>query len=375
MARFLHTADLHLGKRFGAAPEALSGALTAARMGALERLAGAARAHGAGVVLVAGDVFDAETPPPQVIRQALQIMAEAADLRWVLLPGNHDPLAADELWSRARAEAPANVTLALTPEPVTPGGTLEGAVLLPAPCPRRRPGRDTTEGFDAAPTPPGAARIGLAHGAVADFGEEAGSAAIAPDRARRAGLAYLALGDWHGQTRIDARTWYAGTPEPDRHRHGQPGRALVVSIEGPDAPPQVSPVETGRYFWAERALRLTADEDPAAALAAALPPTPDRRRTLLRLAVEGRARLPARAALLAALEAVAPDFALFEPDFTGLCVAQDAADLDAIDRAGALRDAAETLLAEARDAGRPVRERAAAEAALSILYGYMADAP
>ena len=41
------------------------------------------------------------------------------------------------------------------------------------------------------------------------------SVAIAPARARDAGLAYLALGDWHGTREIAPATWYAGTPEPE----------------------------------------------------------------------------------------------------------------------------------------------------------------
>ena len=36
------------------------------------------------------------------------------------------------------------------------------------------------------------------------------------DRAGHAAQDYLALGDWHGTRRIDARTWYSGTPEHDR---------------------------------------------------------------------------------------------------------------------------------------------------------------
>lgn len=94
---FLHSADLHLGKAFGGFPEAIRGRLREARHGAIHRLAAVARGAGAGDVLLAGDTFDAETPSPETLRQALRAMAAESDLRWFLLPGNHDSLAASEL--------------------------------------------------------------------------------------------------------------------------------------------------------------------------------------------------------------------------------------------------------------------------------------
>ena len=69
-----------------------------------------------------------------------------------------------------------------------------------------------------APTPDGAIRLG--HGAVMDFsGGEGTAGIIPPDRARLSGLAYLALGDWHGCLQIGPATWYSGTPEADSFKH------------------------------------------------------------------------------------------------------------------------------------------------------------
>src|SRR5690606_42062732 len=71
MFRFIHSSDLHIGKRFGNFPEDLRGRLREARLGALVRLAQQARAHGAGTVLLAGDTFDTETPTPQMLHHAM----------------------------------------------------------------------------------------------------------------------------------------------------------------------------------------------------------------------------------------------------------------------------------------------------------------
>ena len=68
-------------------------------------------------------------------------------------------------------------------------------------------------------------RVGLAHGSVQGIlADDIDSAnPIAPDRATRARLDYLALGDWHGCKRIDDRTGTAATPEPDRFKANDSG--------------------------------------------------------------------------------------------------------------------------------------------------------
>ncbi|MEX5729164.1 hypothetical protein Ga0609869_002517 [Rhodovulum iodosum] len=363
MFRVLHTSDLHLGKPFGRFGGDLPALLREARYQALGRLAEAARAGGAQAIVLAGDTFDAETPAPATLRHALQAIAEADDLSWVILPGNHDSLAASDLWRRIAAERPANLHVALDPAPVALGG----AVVLPAPCTARRPGRDLTGALDAE-TDPGLPRIGLAHGAVTDFSEEGDPALIPPDRAERSGLDYLALGDWHGQMRIGPRTWYSGTPEADSFKHDGAAAALLVGIAGPGAVPEITPVATGAYDWRAVALELLPGEDGAARLAAALPPAGRRRMTLLRLRASGRLSLAARGALEAAIGAARDDFGWFEADLSALGLERAVEDLDDIDRAGALRRAAEDLWDEAGNPALSAEDREVARAALARLY-------
>ena len=121
MFRFLHTSDLHLGKPFGRHSEEVRGRLRLARHEVLGRLAAAARGQGASVILLAGDTFDQQTPAPQVTRQALNAMAHEQDITWVLMPGNHDSLAATELWQTIKRDKPDNLLLALAPEPISAG--------------------------------------------------------------------------------------------------------------------------------------------------------------------------------------------------------------------------------------------------------------
>ncbi|MGO4175529.1 metallophosphoesterase family protein [Bosea sp. TAF32] len=373
MFRFLHSADLHLGKPFGSMPEELRGRLRDARHTVLDRLAAKARSGGAETVLLAGDTFHTETPSPAILRQALAAMAGHRDLRWFILPGNHDSLAADELWSSASAGLPANVHLALAP---TPTALADDVVLLSAPCTTRRPGRDLTEWMSSAATTDGTIRIGLAHGAVQSFSEEeAATDIIAPDRAARARLDYLALGDWHGQLSVGTRTWYSGTPEPDRFKHDEPGRALLVAVAAHGAEPAIEAVQTSLFDWRTIQLDCLPGEAGAGNLLSRCPDGPARRQTLLRILAAGRAGPQARLELDAAVAAIAPEFALMQFDAEALVTECEVGDLDLIDRVGALRRAAEHLLSECHDDTRSAGEREVSRQALTRLFSYCAGVP
>ncbi|MCB1388431.1 MAG: metallophosphoesterase [Rhodobacteraceae bacterium] len=369
--RFLHSADLHLGRRFGALPEDLRGRLVEARHGILGRLAAAARARDAAHVLLAGDTFDSETPDERLWRQALVQMGDDPALHWWLLPGNHDSLAAETLWDGIRRDPPENVTVLDAARPVD---LAPGVVLLPAPLPRRHAGRDLTDWMPGCPTPEGSLRLGLAHGGIHSFSEDARDAeVIPPDRAATARLDYLALGDWHGQMLVNPRTAYAGTPEFEGFAHGGRGACLAVTLR-PGAPPTLERVETGAFHWSEAILSLVPGQDAAGALAALLPPPGVRRRDhLLKLQATGRSTLAEQQALRAQAARAAPDFAHFVLETTALETEIDITDLDALDRGGALRAAAEILAAEARDPARDDAARRIAAGALNRLYAYLRE--
>lgn len=372
MIKFIHSSDLHLGKPFGRFPEDVRVRLRQARTDALPRLASLARDHEASHVFLAGDTFDQTTPAPAVIRQALNMMRAADDVTWIVMPGNHDHANATELWRQVAQDAPSNVVLQLTPEPYALNAR---ATLLPAPPTERHPGRDLTEWFDGACTEE-TLRIGLAHGSVTDFdnSEDGGSSVIVPDRARRAGLSYLGLGDWHGQMQIGPETWYSGAPEADGFKHAETPAVLLVEIAGKAAPAVVTSLPTGTINWRRVTLNLTGEDDCNSAHEAILPPLPERALTLFDLVVTGRAAPLERVALEQSITRIAPDFLWHAADLGPLRMVHDTADLDAIDRQGALRAAADALSREAADDTLPPEAREAAQAALSHLFSFALEA-
>ena len=123
-------------------------------------------------------------------------------------------------------------------------------------------------------------------------------------------------------------------------------------------------------MWRSLDLHLLADDDSAPALAELLPELRDRRQTMARIVATGRAGLAARTALATMVAEAAPDFGWLVLDDSGLATDCAVEDLDQIDRAGALREAADALLAESEDDTRSAAERAIAAAALTRLYGF-----
>lgn len=370
--RFIHTSDLHLGKRFSTYPESIRDRLREARHSAIENLALAAQKHRACDILVAGDLFDTETPTDHIWRQALAAMESADGVRWWIIPGNHDSLTAEVLWQRFSELAPDSVRLLDKPEPIE---ICTGVSLLPSPVSSRFPGEDLTEWMSHCETPNGNLRIGLAHGGVLNFGSEYETRETIPrELASLARLDYLALGDWHGFVKLSDRAFYSGAPERDRFKHEGKGICLAVTIDESGATPQVEEVATGNFDWFDKELRLSPTQDVTNEFEALLPGSDAvRRNTLLQIRVTGRTTLPQRLVLQSESGHVAPEFAFFDLRDEELRTECNVEDLDEIASGGALRVAAEQLFDSAHVAGGDPRDQRIADAALRRLYSLVRD--
>lgn len=365
--RFLHISDLHLGKPYGRFDDEVRTDLRKARQDLISAVIATCHSHSLSHILVAGDTFDQEAPTLRLIRQTLTAMGDDPSLNWWIIPGNHDSLAADLIWQTFANHAPQNVHVLSDDSPVE---LSTGAWLLPVPCPVRAPGYDLTGQMANQVTPIGALRIGLAHGGVVNFRPEEPSAeVIPPDRAERAQLDYLALGDWHGTLKISPYTWYSGAPERDRFKHIGRGVGLLVNLSAPGQLPQVQEIAIGRYDWQALDLNLSPGMEPIVALHRALPAdTSLWRNTLVKLQLLGHLHLADRLALQTELTRIAPEFCHFEWSERQLRTEYQPDDLDEIARSGALRVAADLLKDEADNQDLARSERDVADAALTRLY-------
>ena len=366
--KLIHTSDWQIGKVFRFLDSATMGLLQEARLRAITRLGELAGQHGARHVLVAGDVYDMEALSPRSLNQPLERMRGFTGVHWHLLPGNHDPHRPNGIWDRLlRKGLPDNVHIHVTAEPATLEDDV--AVLLPAPLFHRRTLDDPTAYMDGVALPDGVIRIGLAHGTVTGFGSDDKDVPnyIAPDRPQRAGLSYLALGDWHGQKQINDRCWYSGTPETDAFDVAGGGQALLVDIQGPGAVPAVTPIATGHYAWTRLSEQVNSRADIDHLAGKLRGSAGELDRALVHLAVEGALSLEDRRYFQEQIvDGVSAALCFLRVDDRRLFPQPTADDLDQIDRGGFVRSAAEELKRLA-EAGGEADSGVAAEA-LQRLY-------
>jgi len=259
--KFLHTADLQIGKPFASLEDASKRErLRQQRLATVQSLASMIEDEALDFVVVCGDLFDSATPDKTTV-SALCSALGSLKVPVYAIPGNHDHGGPGCIWQQAfflreQEQLAPNLKVLLEPEPLV----TEDYVILPCPLQRRHVSGDPSAWLRSAPEglPDDRPRIVLAHGSTQGFsskGEEDSSEGInqielglLPEGA----YDYIALGDWHGMKQVGQRAWFSGTPEQDRYGKGennQPGHVLTVEIESRGAMPSVQATKTSAIGW------------------------------------------------------------------------------------------------------------------------------
>ena len=342
--RFIHTSDWQIGKVFRFVDEKTMGLLQEARLQSITRIGEIAKEHGIGHVLVAGDVYDAPSLAPRSIAQPLERMRNFPDVVWHLLPGNHDPHRPNGLWDRILSKGlPDNVKVYTEPKPVSID---DNVILLPAPLQHRSSLQGPTAYMDEVPCDPNTVRIGVAHGTVTGFGSDPKNTPnyVAPNRPETANLDYLALGDWHGQKKINDRCWYSGTHETDAFDVDGGGEILIVEVFGGRNLPSVTSVRSGVYQWKKLSGRVSSQGDVDHLEEEIRELDPDLSKLLVQLSLEGALSLEDRQYFDDQIAGdVSAALCHLRANTEQLFPKPTPEDMDRIDRAGFVRVAAEEL--------------------------------
>lgn len=366
--KIIHTSDWQIGKVFRFVDETVMSLLQEARLDAITRIGELALSTDAQAVLVAGDVYDMEHLSPLTLEKPIERMRKFSGIEWHLIPGNHDSSRPGGLWDRLLQKSiPENIKIHLTPQPAPIG---DGTVwVLPAPLQRRHSTQDLTAYMNDAATPEGVIRVGLAHGSITTFSADETKVTnyISPNRPQEAGLAYLALGDWHGYKQINTHCYYSGTPEVDSFNVDGGYQALVVDLKGNNVPPVVERRDIGKYRWfkLERSVSSTEDID---VLENHIRASFNRlEHVLIRLKVTGTLSLADRKQFEERIQqSTKAALCHLDIDDSHLYSQPSEADLDMIDQTGFVRNAVNRLKRLAEDPANP--ESDIANRALQRLY-------
>ena len=279
---YVHTiADWQIGKPYARVQDPDKRArLRQVRIEAIARIGAQIAPTKASLLLVAGDLFDSPTPSSSDVSAVCQAIGKL-ELPVLVIPGNHDHGAPGSVWhspffqTEQRRRAP-NLQVLLERKSLV----LDEAIVLPCPLLRRSDSHDPTawvRQLDWSALPDDRPRLLLAHGSVHGFGAtdldtnhdaDEENPASATNRLQLDGplleqLDYVALGDWHGLKQVNSRSWYCGTPEPDRFPRTNDyrgGQVLAVTAQRGQLP-VVQPRPTASLRWLPITVELQSSAD------------------------------------------------------------------------------------------------------------------
>lgn len=368
---FIHSSDLHLGKKFKSFPDEDSEArskLRSARSFIINNLLKVAEENNVKHILLAGDTFDAEIPSEQVISQTIDKMKDNEAVNWWIITGNHDSLDAEILWEKFKNKSKSfsNIHLLENNEETE---IEEGVFLYPCSLKNRRVSEDPTKWMPNRDNQ-NIIRIGLAHGSIQNFSRGGDSNEIIdPDRVNVSELNYLALGDWHGHLKINENTYYSGTPEYDNFVHSGYGTCLKVTINLIDNKSSYKALPTGKLNWQKFSFLITPEKNVDDIInEISIKLQNDKDNTLVQILLEGRIYIHSRSELLKKLDNIKGSFCYFEVNHKDLITEFEATNIDQIASSGALRVAAEALYNSIKDNNDSKENRDIAGSAFNRLY-------
>ena len=271
MIRILHAADLHLDSPFQALGRERAALRRGEQRGMLERIAAAVRETEADMLVLAGDLFDSDSPYPETARLLEQVLPELG-VPVFIAPGNHDWYGPRSPWTRL--ELGENVHI-FTDADI-------GCVRVPA-LNARVWGAAFTGRHRSAPLTGFAAEkdgdtidIMVLHGEVGDPSSPYGP--VSEMDLARSGMDYVALGHNHvcSGLRRAGNTFYAWPGCPEGRGFDETGEKGVLLVEAGRRACRAKFMPLGGRRYETLTVDLTGSNDHTATVRSALGRDPAR---------------------------------------------------------------------------------------------------
>lgn len=249
--RFIHTADIHLGKSFAFLGEK-GKQMREAQLGTLQRIADLARHESVDFMVIAGDLFESNEVSNQLVEKSVRILKSIAPVRILILPGTHDLLDEGSVYKRQVFRGENIIIFGIDGHVAR----INDVAIHGRANTTKQGGVHPLKGIK--PDPESKFNVGVAHASIEIEGKASpNDYLISPEEIAESKMDYIALGHWHRMSDFScAKThaWYCGSPEATKFDEAdKAGNVLLVTI---DNEIEVEPRRVGQYEWLERELDI-----------------------------------------------------------------------------------------------------------------------
>jgi exonuclease SbcD len=330
--KIFHTADVHLGLKFGSYPEGLSRRLADARFETLARMVEIANQRKCDLFVVGGDLFDNLRVSQKDIIRAAKILGAFEKLA-VVLPGNHDFITnqEDDIWKVFQSAGQDRVLVLAEARSYSFAAYDIDATLYAAPCQNKHSKTNAVGWIKTSARGSTKFHIGLAHGSFEGLTPDTEGEYFPMTREDLlpCNLDLWLMGHIHIQFPLkpgsNDRIFYPATPEPDGFDCRHEGKAWILEIDDDKAITSIS-LSTGSQRFHHETLRVEkiADMDqlisriPESAAAS----------MLLKLQLTGSLPKAEHELVGATLDRLKARFLHFQADASALTVELAPADID-----------------------------------------------
>ncbi|MFC2049984.1 exonuclease SbcCD subunit D [Chloroflexota bacterium] len=237
MVRLLHTADIHLGRKFTSLGDALGTKGKEQReqvRATFKKVVSLAREEKVDIMLIAGDLFDSNQPPQRDIQLALEQfnLLAGENIPVCLIPGTHDCFDSGSIYRKVNfpKECP-NVTIFNEADWTVKEFSHLNITVYGRPNLSNRSYESPLQGLKRQTS--SRFHIAMAHGSLNIGSTEPDDHVFTMEQIRNSGMDYIALGHWHRPyacSQKEVIVWYPGPPELISLDQLEPGQVLLVTV-------------------------------------------------------------------------------------------------------------------------------------------------
>jgi DNA repair exonuclease SbcCD nuclease subunit len=236
-----HTADVHIGLKFGTYDSHVSKRLVEERFGVLERMVRKANEEQCAFFVIAGDLFENVSVPDKDVKRTVEILTMFTGEAVLVLAGNHDYCRDRNAkpWSTVVKHAEnTNIYPLLSQDSRSFDLGGRNVVFYACPCPDRTSAEHQIGWVQDVEKDPSSLHIGIAHGNVEGLSLDDNHAyyTMTERELRDSGCTTWLLGHVHvpapKKGLVGTPTYFMpGAPAPDSVRMSHPGHAWIITFD------------------------------------------------------------------------------------------------------------------------------------------------